>query len=130
MKNQSFQFVCYRKSINVSIVTVFNVLNPKFVVKVPIKLDNYLELLNAEKPAGIKVKAFAVPGKVALWLSANKGPNFGSVDEDTIALEICNEETGASFHIPACAYVPDWLKDKLNNTNCYFLMELFGRMMK
>ncbi|MAH88752.1 MAG: pyrroloquinoline quinone biosynthesis protein B, partial [Pelagibacterales bacterium] len=91
--------------------------------RVSVKLDSYLELLNADKSAsGIKIKAFAVPGKVALWLEdSNKGPNFGSVDEDTIALEVCNEETGSSFfYIPACAYVPDWLKEKLNNTNLLF----------
>ena len=123
-ESQAFNLYATDRVINVlNSNSIFNVLNPKFVNKVPIKLDNYLELLNADKTAsGIKVKAFAVPGKVALWLEdANKGPNFGSVDEDTIALEICNEETGASFfYIPACAYVPDWLKEKLNNTNLLF----------
>ncbi len=70
--------------------SIFNVLNPKFVNKIPVKLDTSLNLLNADKTeSGIEVKAFSVPGKVALWLEdENKGPNFGSVEEDTIALEI------------------------------------------
>ena len=35
------------------------------------------------------VVPFAVPGKVALWLEdESKGPDFGSVEEDTIALEV------------------------------------------
>ena len=103
--------------------SIFNVLNPKFVKRSPIKLDQEVSLKYTDgEESGITVTPFAVPGKVALWLEdSNKGPNFGSVDEDTIALEICNEETGASFfYIPACAYVPDWLKEKLNNTNLLF----------
>ena len=43
------------------------------------------------------------------------------MDEDTIALEVCDENTGASFfYIPACAFVPDWLKEKLKDANLLF----------
>mgnify|MGYP001327827916 CR=1 FL=1 len=103
--------------------SIFNVLNPKFVDKVSIKLDSKLELLNSDNTkSGISVKPFAVPGKVALWLEdANKGSNFGSVDEDTIALEVLSEESGSKFfYIPACAEVPNWLKEKLNNSDLLF----------
>ncbi len=123
-ESQAFKLYATERVINVlNNNSVFNVLNPKFVNKIPVKLDNYLELLNADNSkSGIKVKAFAVPGKVALWLEdSSKGKNFGSVDEDTIALEICNEKTGATFfYIPACAYIPDWLKTRLNKTNLLF----------
>ncbi|MDC0651872.1 pyrroloquinoline quinone biosynthesis protein PqqB [Alphaproteobacteria bacterium] len=103
--------------------SIFNVLNPKFVSKISLNLDSSINLLNADgSSSGIQIKAFAVPGKVALWLEdPSKGANFGSVDEDTIALEILSEETGSKFfYIPACAYIPDWLKDKLNNTDLLF----------
>ena len=103
--------------------SVFNVLNPKFVNKVPIKLDTHIDLRNADMTiSDLRVNAFAVPGKVALWLEdENKGPNFGSVEEDTIALEIENLSNGSKFfYIPACAHIPDWLKEKLNNTDLLF----------
>ncbi len=123
-ESQAFNLYATERVINVlNNNSIFNVLNPKFVDKVSVKLDTYLDLLNADKSkSGIRVKAFAVPGKVALWLEdASKGPSFGSVDEDTIALEIINDKTGSSFfYIPACANVPDWLKEKLNNSNLIF----------
>ena len=103
--------------------SIFNVLNPKFVSKIPLNLNSYIKLLNADGGfSGIQIKPFAVPGKVALWLEdSSKGSNFGSVDEDTIALEIISEETNKRFfYIPACAHVPDWLKDKLDSTDLLF----------
>ena len=49
--------------------SVFNVLNPKFVVREPFVLDDPVELsLASGEPSGIVVVPFAVPGKVALWL--------------------------------------------------------------
>ena len=94
-ESQAFNLYATQRVIDViNKNSIFNVLNPKFVKKIPVKLDTYLELLNSDSSkSGIKVKAFAVPGKVALWLEdVNKGPNFGSVEEDTIALEVYNQE--------------------------------------
>ena len=69
--------------------------------------------------SGITVIPFAVPGKVALWLEdESKGPNYGSVDEDTIALEVKNDQNKTEFfYIPGCANVPEWLKKRINNSN-------------
>ena len=100
--------------------SIFNVLNPKFVKRKPIKLDEpvNLEYSNGED-SGITVIPFAVPGKVALWLEdESKGPNFGSVDEDTIALEVKNDQGKTEFfYIPGCANVPEWLKKRINNSD-------------
>ena len=69
----------------------------------------------------ISVKPFAVPGKVALWLEdKSKGKNFGSVEEDTIALEVSNIDGKKFFYIPACAHVPDWLLENLDNSELVF----------
>ncbi len=99
--------------------TIFNVLNPKFVKKFPIKLEEDIELLlNNGEGSDIFIKPFSVPGKVALWLEdENKGPNLGSVEEDTIALEIKTNEKKSFFYVPGCASVPKWLKDKLNGSD-------------
>ena len=96
--------------------TVFNVLNPEFVERVPMALNEPTTLVRPDgTKTGITVVPFSVPGKVALWLEdASKGPNFGSVEEDTIALEV-RDETGATrlFYIPGCASMPPELADRL-----------------
>ncbi|MBF96658.1 MAG: Coenzyme PQQ synthesis protein B [Alphaproteobacteria bacterium MarineAlpha9_Bin4] len=102
--------------------SIFNVLNPKFVNRIPIELDNTFKLIDTDNNfSGISIKPFAVPGKVALWLEdESKGKNFGSVEEDTIALEVSNIENKKFFYIPACASIPDWLLEKLNNSELVF----------
>ena len=91
---------------------VFNVLNPAFVTREPVRLDEPLSILKPDgSAAGVEVTPFAVPGKVALWLEdERKGPDFGSVEEDTIALEI-GDAGGVTrlFYIPACAWMTDTL---------------------
>ncbi len=83
--------------------SIFNVLNPELVVRRALQLETVVALCDAAgRTLGVSVRAFAVPGKVALWLEdARKGPNFGSVAEDTIALEVL-DDAGATrfFYIP------------------------------
>ena len=100
--------------------SMFNVLNPKFVKRSPIKLNEELRLKYTDNTeSGITVTPFAVPGKVALWLEdESKGDNFGSVEEDTIALEVKGPKGNTEFfYIPGCASMPDWLKEKVSNSN-------------
>ena len=96
--------------------SVFNVLNPQFVKRIPFHLDQPTELALADgRPSGVVVVPFAVPGKVALWLEdESKGPNFGSVAEDTIALEV-RDGDGATrfFYVPGCAHMPPELAGRL-----------------
>ncbi|NNM01357.1 MAG: pyrroloquinoline quinone biosynthesis protein B, partial [Gammaproteobacteria bacterium] len=103
--------------------TVFNVLNPKFVTRQPMVLDQDLPLCRQDgSELGIVIHPFAVPGKVALWLEdESKGANFGSVDEDTIALEVkdANGET-CFFYIPACASMTTELADRIRGTRLVF----------
>ena len=104
--------------------TIFNVLNPKFVSREAMALNEPLELL---KPDGssmsIRVTPFAVPGKVALWLEdESKGKDFGSVDEDTIALYVEDTNNGRSFYyMPACARVTPELAERISGADLIFL---------
>ena len=102
--------------------SIFNVLNPKFVKKLPIELESILKLNDTEDNfSGISIKPFSVPGKVALWLEdESKGKNFGSVEEDTIALEVTDVNNKKFFYIPACASIPEWLLTKLDNSELIF----------
>ena len=95
---------------------VFNVMNPQFVDRMSFRLDQPTALVAPDGATlGIEVRPFPVPGKVALWLEDRaKGENFGTVEEDTIALEIRDLEAARSlFYIPGCAAMTEALAERL-----------------
>ena len=95
---------------------MFNVLDRKLVERRTMPLDKPFPLLDRYGTSlGLFVEAFAVPGKVALWLERPEEANFGSVAEDTVGLKVTCEATGASFfYIPGCASMPDELAARLS----------------
>ena len=103
--------------------SVFNVLNPKFVERIPLSLDVPLQLqLPNGVATGLVVVPFAVPGKIALWLEEkNKDVALAAVGEDTIALEIRNANQEIQFfYIPGCAEMTDDLADRLRGAPLVF----------
>ncbi|MGD9601504.1 MAG: pyrroloquinoline quinone biosynthesis protein PqqB [Gammaproteobacteria bacterium] len=102
--------------------SIFNVLNPQYVKRVPMPLDAPMALREPDgTPLGFEVVPFAVPGKVALWLeNVFKGDNFGSVDEDTIALEVREDGHRKFFYIPGCAGMPPTLAARLRGAPLVF----------
>ena len=103
--------------------SIFNVLNPEFVARNPLILEQACEILAPDgATTGLRVKPFAVPGKVALWLEdASKGANFGSVPEDTIALEVQSSDGKSRFfYIPGCAEIPADLAARLKGAPLVF----------
>lgn len=97
---------------------IFNVLNPQFVKREVLTLEQPTELINVDgTKSGIVVVPFSIPGKVALWLEdATKGANFGSVEEDTVGLEVRNTAGETKFfYIPGCASMPPELANRLRN---------------
>ena len=103
--------------------SVFNVLNPKFVERIPLSLDVPLQLqLPNGVATGLVVVPFAVPGKVALWLEEkNKDVALAAVGEDTIALEIRNANQEIQFfYIPGCAEMTNDLTDRLRGAPLVF----------
>ena len=103
--------------------SIFNVLNPKFVSREAINLDEEIDLLDGMGEAvGIKVIPFAVPGKVALWLEdEKKGVDLGAVGEDTIALEV-KDSSGETkfFYMPACAKMTPELEARIRGAELIF----------
>lgn len=102
--------------------SIFNVLNPDFVKREKLRLDQPCHIEDAEgQKLGITITPFAVPGKVALWLEDKaQGDNFGTVDEDTIALEV--EDSGGKkfFYMPACARMTDALAERVRGAGLIF----------
>ena len=102
---------------------VFDVLRRDIVARIPLDLDAKTALAGPDATSsGIAVEAFAVPGKVALYLEdASAGANFGTVGEDTIGLKISEIETGRFFYyIPGCARLPDEIADRVKGAPLVF----------
>lgn len=103
--------------------SIFNVLNPKFVSRNTLTLDESVELTSPNGvPSGIVVVPFSVPGKVALWLEGeNKDVALAAVGEDTIALEVRNSSGGTEFfYVPGCAEMTDDLAARLRGAPLVF----------
>ena len=97
--------------------SIFNILNPEFVTRHPIPLGTSFDVKGPDGNLGINIEAFAVPGKVALYLE-KKGtePGFGTKEGDTIGLKVSEPSTGNYFYyVPGCAEVDDDLATRVKN---------------
>lgn len=95
---------------------IFRVADPNLVPRHPLPLGVPIEVASADgAPLGVTVEAFAVPGKVALYLEdQSAGADFGTEEGDTIGLCLREPATGAcAFYIPGCAAVDDALAQRL-----------------
>lgn len=103
--------------------SVFDVLAKDKVRRIPFELNVPTRLEGAGVDLGLIVEAFAVPGKVALFLEkGDASSNFGSRDGDTIGLKITDAKTGKSFfYIPGVAEVDEPLAAKIRNAELLFL---------
>ncbi len=96
--------------------SIFNVLNPEYVDRREMSMNQKFELKTKEgHSVGIEVEAFEVPGKIALWLEdESKGEDFGTRDGDTIGLKISSSNEKKSFYyIPACAKMTNELANRI-----------------
>lgn len=96
--------------------SIFNVLNPRFVERRRMPLNEPVEIVDRDgAPMGIVVEAFAVPGKVALYLEdAAAGSNYGTQTEDTVGVRIASSDGESEcFYVPGCAAMTDDLADRL-----------------
>jgi pyrroloquinoline quinone biosynthesis protein B len=91
---------------------VFNVLDDRIVTRCTLPLGAQVRLAG-----GILIEAFAVPGKVALYLEEAAVADFGSRAGDTLGLRLTDPNRGASaFYIPACAAMDQSLAARLRGT--------------
>ncbi|NKE46135.1 pyrroloquinoline quinone biosynthesis protein PqqB [Roseomonas frigidaquae] len=91
---------------------IFNALNPEFVRRRPIALEQGLAVL------GISITAYAVPGKVPLFAEGTGDPG---VAEDGEAVGLALSAGGGTLHyIPGCALMTDALRARLQGADCVF----------
>ncbi len=102
--------------------SIFRVLSPDCVEHRVLPLDSPTALsLPDGSPSGLEVTAFAVPGKVALWLE-DKGRDPGIVEDGhTVGLEVREIASEKSlFFIPGCAAMTERLARRLRGASLVF----------
>ena len=101
--------------------SIFNVLNPEHVARRALLLDTPIELRDArDAPLGLRVTAFGVPGKVALWREDETDASLGTREGDTIGVEIRASDTMSMFYIPGCAAMTEALAARLRGAALVF----------
>lgn len=102
--------------------SVFEVCARDIVPRIAMPLDVPMTITGAGIDLGLTVEAFAVPGKIALFLEkGSASDNFGSREGDTIGLKITEDTTGRSFfYIPGCAEVDAPLAEKIKGADLVF----------
>ncbi len=98
---------------------IFGALNPQYVQRRAFDLGERIELAGSDGPLGLAMTAFAVPGKVPLFLEGRDPQHLAGSAEDTIGLEIA---AGSSkFHyIPGCARMTPELEDRIRGSALVF----------
>ena len=102
---------------------IFAVLNPDRVARRALPLGQATDLLTQDgSSSGLRVEAFSVPGKVALYLEdAAIEQRLAQRSEDTVGLEITATASGKRLlHIPACAGLDDELRARLRRAPLLF----------
>jgi pyrroloquinoline quinone biosynthesis protein B len=94
---------------------IFGVLSPDYVERAELPLDR--PIASGE----LSMRAFAVPGKVPLYLeTAGTDPGLSEAG-DAVGLEIGDRETGRSlFFIPGCARITEALRRRLAGASVVF----------
>jgi pyrroloquinoline quinone biosynthesis protein B len=102
--------------------SVFDVLNPALVSRVPMKFGQPFAVEGPSGPVGITIEPFPVPGKVPLYLEDEKaGAGFGTQEGDTVGLKVTEDATGRHFFfIPGCSKLDDALRVRLKDAPLLF----------
>lgn len=87
---------------------IVRVLDPALVERRAIMLDRPFSPV-----PGLTMTAFAVPGKVALYLE-DVTSDTKMMGEQTVALSISDGESRL-YYVPGCAEIPDWLVARLSD---------------
>ena len=100
---------------------IFEVLARDCVLRIELALDKRIELSGSSGASGLAVVAFAVPGKLPLYLETDGQDPGLSEEGDTIGLEVIETATGKSlFFIPGCAAMTERLRHRLAGSTLVF----------
>ena len=100
---------------------IFGVLDRSIVARRVLSLDVSTDLDGDGEAAGIAVTAFAVPGKVPLWLEDLMGGDAQRSAEHTIGLEVADPASGSRFfYVPGCAAMTPEVAQRLRGAPLVF----------
>ena len=106
-EQQSFKIFGSRSTLaEVAGASVFGVLNKDLVETHPVDLES-----TVDTGIGLKVTAFPVPGKVALYLEGDT-VDVGAEGESTVGLEI-SDGLKKFFYVPGCSDINDRVAKRL-----------------
>lgn len=98
---------------------IFAALDRAIVPRCPLPLDRTVALSGPEGELGIAVQAFAVPGKLPLYLEKRSPGDLAGAPEDSIGLEI--SAGGKTFHyIPGCASLTPAIRARIERSSLLF----------
>lgn len=119
---QAFSVYAARRVLDVlSGNRIFDILARNLVARVELPLDEKIALTGAGLDLGLSIKAFPVPGKIALYLEDASAPDFGTKEGDTLGLEIIDDKTSRScFYIPGCSKIDAPLVRRLEGASLVF----------
>jgi pyrroloquinoline quinone biosynthesis protein B len=112
-EQQSFTLFGSKATLAQASTGVFRVLNRDLVPMRAVTFDHPVDT-----GLGLAVTAFAVPGKVPLYLEGAE-VEIGSESESTAGLEI-SDGRAAFFYVPGCAKIDDGLKKRLAGASLIF----------
>lgn len=74
-----------------------------------------------DRSLGLRIEAFPVPGKVALYAEDADEANFGSAEGDVVGIVVRDAANGAAFHfVPGCAALSTTLLARLRGAGLLF----------
>ena len=102
--------------------SVFDVLDRRRVKRVLLPIGKAADLSAPGGSLGLRLEAFPVPGKIALYLEdTSAGAGFGTREGDTVGFRISDPAVGTSFfYIPGCAAVDPALAQRLQGAPLVF----------
>ncbi|RFC67665.1 MULTISPECIES: pyrroloquinoline quinone biosynthesis protein PqqB [Mesorhizobium] len=101
---------------------VFQVLDPAYVRRIPLQLDQPTTITTTDGEPLLEVQLYSVPGKVALYLETGEAAkDFGADDGDTIGVRIAEIGGRSCLHyVPGCASVTPTLKRQIEGADFLF----------
>ncbi|MGH6748846.1 MAG: pyrroloquinoline quinone biosynthesis protein PqqB [Methyloceanibacter sp.] len=102
--------------------SIFDVLDSQVVKRLTMDYGEHFAVAGPWGPVGLTIEAFAVPGKVPLYLEdAKAGAGLGTQEGDTTGLKVTETATGRRFFfIPGCAKLDDALRARLRGAPLLF----------
>ena len=101
---------------------IFRVLAPDVVQRQALTVNESMSLVGYDgADSGLRVTAFAVPGKVALYMEDEKaGPDFGTRTGDTLGLQFEDASGQRLVYLANCAAVDDAVRDRCRGASVLF----------